>query len=103
MPANWSECLPYPFLALIAGLAFFVMGSNYWGRCYVIGGAFWLLAVLMPLQLSFAPLGFGILWFVALLTLGRRLREIGHAVAADAAERASQIETVLFKGQGLKK
>jgi serine/threonine protein kinase len=97
MPPNWQESLPYPFLALIAGLAFFVMGSNYWGRCYVIGIAFWLLAALMPLYLTLAPLGFGALWFVALLMLGLRLRRLGESAAAAAAERSSQVATVLFK------
>jgi eukaryotic-like serine/threonine-protein kinase len=99
MPANWQECLPYPFLALVAGLAFFVMGSNYWGRCYVIGVVFWLLAALMPLHLTLAPLGFGSLWFAALMMLGLRLRRLGQNVASAAAERSSQVTTVLFQEQ----
>ena len=59
------ELLPYPFVSLVAGLAFFVMGSNYWGRCYMFGIAFWVMAALMPLKLSLAPLEFGAVWTVS--------------------------------------
>jgi len=44
-PRLMVELLPYPFSALISGLAFFTMGSNYWGRCYAIGLAFFTAAV----------------------------------------------------------
>lgn len=98
MPGNWSECLPYPFLALIAGLAFFIMGSNYWGRCYVIGGAFWLLGAAMPLKLTLAPLVFGLWWFAALLMVGMHLRKLGQAAVAAHPEEV-EVATVLFKGQ----
>jgi serine/threonine protein kinase len=96
MPDNWPECLPYPFLSLVAGLAFFVMGSNYWGRCYIFGGAFWACAILMPLQLTLAPLAFGLLWFTALLMLGLRLRQLS-ANAVAAADNSAQVATVLFE------
>ena len=99
MPGSWSECLPYPFLALVAGLAFFVMGSNYWGRCYVIGAAFWVLAACMPLQLTLAPLGFGLLWFAALLMMGLHLRKLSQATVAVTAEHSSQVATVAFKNE----
>ncbi len=98
MPGNWSECLPYPFLSVVAGLAFFTMGSNYWGRCYVIGGAFWFLAVAMPVKLTLAPLGFGLWWFAALLMVGLHLRKLGQAAAAQA-DPAAEVATVLFKGE----
>jgi serine/threonine protein kinase len=68
------ELLPYPFVSLVAGLAFFVMGSNYWGRCYMFGIAFWIMAALMPLRLSLAPLEFGAVWTVSLAWLGYHLR-----------------------------
>jgi eukaryotic-like serine/threonine-protein kinase len=97
LPPNWQECLPYPFLSLIAGLAFFVMGSNYWGRCYMIGAAFWLLAALMPMHLTLAPLGFGLLWFAALMMLGLRLRRLGRSAAAAHAQQAAEVTTVMLK------
>src|SRR5262249_22146872 len=34
LPSLWSL---YPYSAVLAGLAFFVMGSAYWGGCYLIG------------------------------------------------------------------
>jgi eukaryotic-like serine/threonine-protein kinase len=71
------ELLPYPFVSLVAGLAFFVMGSNYWGRCYLFGVAFWVMAAVMPLKLSLAPLEFGAVWTVSLAWLGYHLRLLG--------------------------
>ena len=64
-------------MSLVAGLAFFVMGSNYWGRCYMFGIAFWIMAAIMPLHLSLAPLEFGAVWSVALAWLGYHLRLLG--------------------------
>ena len=97
LPGSWWECLPYPFLALLAGLAFFVMGSNYWGRCYVIGAAFWALAALMPLQLTLAPLGFGLLWFVSLLILGLHLRRAATKRAGQSLAPPPDSPTVPLK------
>jgi serine/threonine protein kinase len=67
----------YPYSAVLAGLAFFVMGSHYWGGCYIIGLAFLVLAVLMPLDLALAPLEFALLWSTSLFTIGIRLRRLG--------------------------
>ena len=76
-PAHLEEMLPYPFLAVLSGLAFFIMGSNYWGRCYAIGVAFFILACVMPFRLDWAPLGFGLLWATTLTALGLHLRNFG--------------------------
>ncbi len=73
----------YPFSAIISGLAFFVMGSNYWGRCYAFGLAFWGLAVLMPLHLEWAPLEFGVLWSAILTAVGLHLRSLGLRAEAE--------------------
>jgi serine/threonine protein kinase len=96
MPENWQECLPYPFLSLVAGMAFFVMGSNYWGRCYVVGVTFWALAALMPIYLTFAPLAFGLLWFGALTMLGLHLRRLGQP-AATPVQPSSARETIPYE------
>jgi eukaryotic-like serine/threonine-protein kinase len=82
-PWQLFETLPYPFLALAAGLAFFTMGSNYWGKCYAIGGAFFILAALMPLRLAWAPLEFGLLWAASLTALGLHLRRLGQRAEAE--------------------
>ena len=65
-------------MAVLSGMAFFIMGSNYWGRCYAVGAAFFVLAVLMPLHLEYAPLTFGLLWSGTLAALGLHLRKLGN-------------------------
>jgi hypothetical protein len=74
----------YPMWAMASGLAFFVMGSVYWGRCYAIAIAFFALALLMPFHLSSAPLAFGALWCVVLAAVGWHLRRLGE----EAKDRA---------------
>jgi len=76
-----EEMLPYPFLAVISGLAFFTMGSNYWGRCYALGLGFILLAPIMTFHMDWAPLEFGLAWAGALVILGRHLQRLGQEVA----------------------
>jgi hypothetical protein len=66
----------YPYYALVTGLAFFVLGSSYWGRCYVFALAFWALALLMLLDMRWVMLEFGGLWTLTLFVLGRRLRRL---------------------------
>lgn len=75
-PGEWSL---YPYSAMMAGFAFFVMGNNYWGGCYVIGLTFFSLAILMPLTPALAPLEFATLLSVTLFILGVRLRRLEHA------------------------
>jgi predicted Ser/Thr protein kinase len=77
-----TELLPYPYIALASGLALFTMGSNYWGICYLLGLAFMLIGVLMPLHLTFAPLEFGLMWSMTLTALGLHLRRRGQDAAA---------------------
>lgn len=66
----------YPYLAAVSGLTLFITGSNYWGAGYVFGLAFFGMALLMPLWPLAAPLGFGLLWGIALLIIGLRLRRL---------------------------
>ena len=72
------ELLPYPYISMVSGLAFFIMGSNYWGRCYAIGILFFAAAPLMVLNFALSPLIFGVLWAIALMVLGLHLRKQGH-------------------------
>jgi hypothetical protein len=73
-----SLSLLYPCWALLAGLAFFVMGSSYWGRCYAVGVAFFALSLIMPLWPEWAPLELGVLWALTLGGIGMRLRRLGR-------------------------
>jgi hypothetical protein len=66
----------YPYWAILSGLAFFVMGTRYWGRCYLFGAAFFVLAGLMPFVLHWSALAFGFLWFSCLVSMGRHLRRL---------------------------
>ncbi len=79
----------YPPLAAVTGLAFFVLGCGYWGWCYVLGLAFHLLAVLMALELHWAPLEFGALWAVALVVVGTRLRRLAGRSASPPGPKAA--------------
>jgi serine/threonine protein kinase len=87
-----GELLRYPSSAVLSGLVFFVMGSNYWGRCYAIGLAFFILAALMPLHLEWAPITFGVLWSATLAFIGLHLRRIGQRVEAEAEIRSQRSE-----------
>ena len=81
-----DEWTLYPFTAVLTGLAFFIMGSNYWGWCYAIGMAFFGLAALMPLELYWAPLEFGLLWSVTFVSLGLHVYRIGGQDDVDSEE-----------------
>lgn len=77
-PAHWEELILYPFSAVVSGLAFFIMGCNYWGKLYAVGVLFFALAALMPLHLEWAPLEFGTLWTAALVAVGLRLEKLSR-------------------------
>jgi len=62
---------------MLAGLAFFVMGSTFWGGCYLVGLGFFALGAAMPSHLRWAPLEFGLLWSLTLFVLGSRLLRLG--------------------------
>jgi hypothetical protein len=53
----------YPPWAVVNGVAFLVVGRLYWGVYYLVGLAHFLVAALMPLRSSLAPLIYGV--FVA--------------------------------------
>lgn len=92
-PVRWDELLLYPSTAVMSGMAFFCMGSSYWGRCYAFGAAFFVLAALMPMKLEWAPLEFGLLWSVILAAIGLHLRRLAcEAIARDREEQPSTID-----------
>ena len=74
----------YPFFSITAGMAFFVLGSSYWGRCYAFGVAFFALSGVMLLRLEWATLEYGVLWALVLLAIGRRLSTLGREHAQRA-------------------
>ncbi|MBI1830574.1 MAG: protein kinase [Planctomycetes bacterium] len=61
-----------PIHATLTGLAFFIMGCDYWGQYYLVGLAWMAAALGMALMPAFAPLVYGILsmlcsWHIAWL------------------------------------
>jgi serine/threonine-protein kinase len=84
------DALRYPITAILSGLALFIMGSNYWGGCYAIGGAFFLLAIVMPFHLRWAPLEFGAMWGVTLGAIGWRLRQLALRLKAEGKTDPSE-------------
>jgi membrane-associated HD superfamily phosphohydrolase len=91
LAATQMELVLYPGLACLTALAFFSLAANYWGYCAVIGGAYLLLALVMPIDLRFAPLLFGAAWAAVLVVLGVRLRRLARPAAAAAAPQAATI------------
>jgi serine/threonine-protein kinase len=52
----------YPAVAVLTGMGYFVQGSLYWGRFYLLGMAFFALAIVMRLAPDWAPLATGVLY-----------------------------------------
>ncbi len=82
----------YPMWCILTGLAFFVMGSNYWGWCYALGLCFFILSLAMPLNLAWAALEFGLMWSFALTFIGLHLRRIAAAGVAGQPSVAVTID-----------
>jgi serine/threonine-protein kinase len=72
-----DELTFFPFWSILAGVALYVLGSSYWGRCYAFSALFFAAALLMPFALHAAPLAFGLIWTVALTAIGLHLRHLG--------------------------
>jgi hypothetical protein len=68
----------YVYYAVMAGMAFFIMGSSFWGGMYAIGAAFFAVTPVMLANLRLAVLEFGLLWSVSLSVIGLRLRRLGR-------------------------
>jgi hypothetical protein len=94
----WDELTLYPFSSLLTGLAFFAMGSNYWGKCYAFGLAFMGLAGLMLLKLDLAPLLFGLLWSVTFVSLGLHLHRLSRENGPDP-DNADVPPTIMGENQ----
>ena len=78
-----------PFTAVTSGLAFFILGSNYWGMLYAIGAAFFALAYVMYLEPHWAALEYAAAWSVTLSVVGLHLRRLGERQRQTAAGRDS--------------
>jgi tRNA A-37 threonylcarbamoyl transferase component Bud32 len=72
--ANEGEL--YPLFAAVTGGTFIVLGSSYWGGCYLLALLFFAGSFLMNVDLRCAPMEFGGLWAIALVVIGLRLRRM---------------------------
>jgi serine/threonine protein kinase len=77
-PGDLAELKLFPTWSLLSGMALFVLGSSYWGRCYVFSAAFFVVALVMPFHLHWAPLEFGLLWTAILAAIGWHLRHLAR-------------------------
>lgn len=66
----------YPYFAILSGVLWFTLGSNFWGYCYGFGVAFFVAATMMPLNMEYAPLEFAVLWLVTLRLTANRLNRL---------------------------
>jgi hypothetical protein len=95
-PWCWAS---YPVSCLLTGLAFCVLGANYWGRFYAFGIGFFVLAAIMPWTLTWASLEFGLLWTAALVAIGLRLRRLAREAAADSVGRSPVFQVITSDGK----
>ncbi len=68
----WDPLTVIPFWAILLGATFFGLGGLYWGRLYLYGLAFIVLALLMPLRLEWSPVALGTM---VSLSLGHAVRQ----------------------------
>jgi hypothetical protein len=72
----FNDLVAYPPMAVLASLLFFMLGSSYWGYCYLIGSVYLGLAILMTFWLGASPLVFGAVWAASLSILSVRLSRL---------------------------
>jgi predicted Ser/Thr protein kinase len=78
------EPLMYQVFAVLGALAFFALGSVFYGRCYAFGVAFLLLSCAMSAAMEYAPLMFGLVWAGVLTLFGCRLQMLARKQATEA-------------------
>ena len=78
MEGAMDQLVMYPYWSILTGLAFFAMGSSYWGRFYYFGVAFFGVAVLMALALDWSVLLYGTAWATTLTVVGLYLHQVSQ-------------------------
>jgi hypothetical protein len=82
----------YPNFAVATGFAYCSLGL-YWTGFFAIGTAFFALSLVMPLRLEWAPLEFGLLFWVCSVGFAVYLSRLARA--AEASAEVQQIEEIL--------
>ncbi len=75
----WDPLTVFPWGAVLVGATFFSLGGVYWGRMYLFGMAFFVLALLLPSGLKWGPLALGALVSLFLLVALRHARQTRQA------------------------
>jgi serine/threonine-protein kinase len=75
----------YPGLAALTGLAFFIMGSDYWGRYYLFGLGYLAGAVVMAVTPAWAPLEMAALAALCLTQIALFMRRLDGLQEAPGA------------------
>jgi eukaryotic-like serine/threonine-protein kinase len=77
----------YPYWAILTGLAFFSMGTSYWGRFYFFGVLFFGIAGVMAWKLEWSVLLYGLAWSGTLLDVGLYLQRVGKRKSGTDGKR----------------
>jgi serine/threonine-protein kinase len=77
--------LAYPAVTALTGLAFFVMGTDYWGRYYLFGLLWLVAAILMALTPTWAPLEAAVLTLASLWQIALVMRRLALEQARASA------------------
>lgn len=78
LPGSYPYSLLYPYFAVLSGVLWFALGSNMWGVCYLFGGLFFVLSLLIAWLPTAGPLLFGALWCGTLVVTGLRLKRMAR-------------------------
>ncbi|MGB7345332.1 MAG: serine/threonine-protein kinase [Pirellulaceae bacterium] len=64
----------FPIAAALSGFGFIAMSGHVWGGSAILGLAFLVVAVVSAFLMNVAPLLFGTMWLISLVTLGHHYR-----------------------------
>jgi len=87
-PIDYYIC--YPTFLVLSGFFFVALGRQYWGVCYLIGAAFFALAVVLPWARDWSPIIFGGAWSSALGLISWRLRSLQGGTPTASVEPHSR-------------
>ena len=99
---GWSidnACKDFPHLFALTGLAFFAMGSVYWGWFYLFGLVFWITGFVMHQFLLYAQPVFGVVWTIALIAIGLLLRRLSLHTSIGVEKNQSGSRAVIGPNQ----
>lgn len=72
---NQPEATLYVTMSLVSSVILLVLGGHLWGGCYLIGGLFAIVALMMTAFPDYSFILFGGLWSIAFFLLGRRYQK----------------------------